>query len=172
MIPKHPVTALALPLAALLLAVAGCGPSTTADSDAVQGTAIREQPLDDATLTLTGEPAYDGPAGVECALVGHGDEGGVRLVLSPGGLPSATVEVTVHGVHGDGAYEAEVELQRDDGDAYRTSAGHGRATLELGSELKRDSATRWVSGGVEGDFEGAAGDGRVEATFRRCFYFQ
>lgn len=177
MIPKHPATVLAtlplaLPLTALLLAAAGCGPSTTAGTDDVQGAAIEERPLDDATLTLSGEPAYDGAAAVECAPVGHGDEGGLRLTFSPGGLPSATVEVTVHGVHGDGAYDAELELQRDDGGAYRTSEGHGRATLDLGSELARDSATRWVSGDLEGDFEGAAGDGRVDATFQRCFYFE
>lgn len=166
MTSKH---ALIVPVLALA-ALTACGP-TTADTDSIQGEAIAERPVEEGRLVLTGELAHDGAAAVTCASVGHGEHGGLRLELSPGGDPSVVVAVEVHDLHGDGTYEAEIEVQRSDDGVFAASEGHGEATLELGTELARDTATRWVSGEVAGSYQGEAGDGELEATFERCFHF-
>lgn len=177
-------------VASTLLLAAACGPDPaeidrspvagmTAENPnpgRITGEDIEEDLPNQGTLQITGvpeaAPAREGVVEVSCALEGYGDHQTLTAILGTG-AGGGRLQIEVEDYHGDGDYDAHLELSRQGEDgAYLESEGTGVASLHKGTLLNTDAATHWISGTFEGSFQGEAGDGQASGSFERCFYFK
>ncbi len=159
-------------LAAPLLAaglLAACGN----DSAPRRSTSTPQQepagPPAETELTLTGQPAFQGPTPVHCALSGPS---GLEVGFRTGDADTPAVVLRVDDYRGNGPYAARLFVTgRSATGGLVTSTGEAHLEVRQ-SAAPGGGAVVMLSGKIDGSYQGDAGKGEIAGRFGSCAYSQ
>jgi hypothetical protein len=140
--------------------------ASTAASDAESAAALAAAPT---ALILTGQPAFQGPVPVHCAL---SEPNGLQINFRTGDPDTPAVAVRVDEYRGNGPYAARVFVTgRSTTGSLVTSTGEAHLVLQH-TDPPAAVGVVMLSGKLDGTYQGDAGAGSITGRFASCGYSQ